>query len=79
MVPSPARAAQRSSPAGKKQLELYKGDKVEACGVYAEPLAGKTATGLTLYKIILDAELINEACCNNKVTDVQLYLPDENV
>ena len=50
---------------------------MEVYGAFAEPVEEKTETGLTLYKLVIDAEMINGLCYNTDVHEVDMYDPAE--
>lgn len=65
------------APSWKPKLDFIKSDKLEVYGAFAEPVEEKTETGLTLYKLVIDAEMINGLCYNTDVHEVDMYDPAE--
>lgn len=61
------------APRYKGEIEFIKGEKMDVYGVDAEPLEEKTETGLTVYKLQIDAEMINLVCYNTKVYEVEMF------
>ena len=65
------------APSWQPKLDFVKSDKLEVYGAFAEPVEEKTETGLTLYRLVIDAEMINGLCYNTTQHTLDLYDPAE--